>query len=165
MWVADGSQQSIILLGALAWGSGPAPLGIGSFAILAGIVVGAAEESRPVVKVVSDGESKTQPQACLKTVIAKGQNEPEAYPGYAGFVGWVSPIRLKSGKLLIGFSAGYWHASPPTPLRYSKNTIDQYVKMGLPADVVQIVPAGFVPRTTSGKLRRAAARQAWREGT
>lgn len=32
---------------------------------------------------------------------------------------------------------------------------------GLPADVVQLVPAGFIPRTTSGKLRRAAAREAW----
>ena len=25
---------------------------------------------------------------------------------------------------------------------------------GLPADVVELVPAGFIPRTTSGKLRR-----------
>jgi fatty-acyl-CoA synthase len=32
---------------------------------------------------------------------------------------------------------------------------------GLPADVVQLVPAGFIPRTTSGKLRRGAARAAW----
>ncbi len=32
---------------------------------------------------------------------------------------------------------------------------------GLPADVVQLVPAGFIPRTTSGKLRRGAAREAW----
>ncbi len=33
---------------------------------------------------------------------------------------------------------------------------------GLPADVVQLVPAGFIPRTTSGKLRRGAAREAWK---
>lgn len=33
---------------------------------------------------------------------------------------------------------------------------------GLPADVVALVPAGFIPRTTSGKLRRGAARDAWR---
>ena len=29
---------------------------------------------------------------------------------------------------------------------------------GLPADVVELVPAGFIPRTTSGKLRRGAPR-------
>jgi acyl-CoA synthetase (AMP-forming)/AMP-acid ligase II len=33
---------------------------------------------------------------------------------------------------------------------------------GLPADVVELVRPGFIPRTTSGKLRRAAARDAWR---
>ena len=33
---------------------------------------------------------------------------------------------------------------------------------GLPADVVEIVEPGFIPRTTSGKLRRAAARTQWR---
>jgi acyl-CoA synthetase (AMP-forming)/AMP-acid ligase II len=32
---------------------------------------------------------------------------------------------------------------------------------GLPADVVELVPAGFIPRTTSGKLRRGAARDIW----
>lgn len=32
---------------------------------------------------------------------------------------------------------------------------------GLPADVVELVPAGFIPRTTSGKLRRGAARDRW----
>ena len=34
---------------------------------------------------------------------------------------------------------------------------------GLPADVVELVPAGFIPRTTSGKLRRGAARDAWQQ--
>jgi acyl-CoA synthetase (AMP-forming)/AMP-acid ligase II len=34
---------------------------------------------------------------------------------------------------------------------------------GLPADVVELVPAGFIPRTTSGKLRRGAARDRWQE--
>ena len=31
---------------------------------------------------------------------------------------------------------GYWHASPPTPLRYLPKTIEAYHKMGLPADIV-----------------------------
>jgi Acyl-CoA synthetases (AMP-forming)/AMP-acid ligases II len=33
---------------------------------------------------------------------------------------------------------------------------------GLPVDVVELVPPGFIPRTTSGKLRRAEARERWR---
>ena len=33
---------------------------------------------------------------------------------------------------------------------------------GLAADVVELVKPGFIPRTTSGKLRRGAARDAWR---
>ncbi|MEP6625795.1 MAG: AMP-binding protein [Acidimicrobiia bacterium] len=32
---------------------------------------------------------------------------------------------------------------------------------GLPVDVVELVPAGFIPRTTSGKLRRAGAHERW----
>jgi fatty-acyl-CoA synthase len=32
---------------------------------------------------------------------------------------------------------------------------------GLPVDVVELVRPGFIPRTTSGKLRRTAAREAW----
>ena len=33
-------------------------------------------------------------------------------------------MRLKNGDWLIGFSAGYWHASPPTPLRYPPKTVE-----------------------------------------
>lgn len=89
----------------------------------------------PVVKVVEGGQSQAKPEDCRATLVGPGINPPDPFPGYGGFVGWVSPIRLKDGDLVIGFSAGYWHASPPTPLRYSRETIAQYQKMGLPADV------------------------------
>ena len=46
---------------------------------------------------------------------SQGVNQPDPFPGYAGFVGWESPIRLKNGEWLVGFNAGYWHASAPTP--------------------------------------------------
>ena len=91
-----------------------------------------AETPRPLVKVVTGGESKARPEDCLLTIVGPGINQPDPYPGYGGFVGWVSPIRLKNGDWLAGFSAGYWHASPPTPLRYSKATISEYLKIGLP---------------------------------
>jgi hypothetical protein len=100
----------------------------------------AAESSkaaaRPTVKVVEGGESQARPADCRTTLVGPGINQPEPYPGYGGFVGWVSPIRLHDGDWLVGFSAGYWHASAPTPLRFSPQTIEQYRKMGLPADVV-----------------------------
>lgn len=90
---------------------------------------------RPVVKVVERGESKLSPEECRATIVAPGINQPDPFPGYGGFVGWVSPVRLKRGDWLVGFSAGYWHASAPTPLRFSAKTIEEYHKMGLPADV------------------------------
>ena len=34
-------------------------------------------------------------------------------------------------------------------------------RMGAVVDIVELVPAGFIPRTTSGKLRRAQARERW----
>jgi hypothetical protein len=90
---------------------------------------------RPIVKVVSDGDSRVRPEECRSVVIGPGVNQPDSYPGYGGFVGWVSPIRLHNGDWLLGFSTGYWHASPPTPLRYPPATIAQYQKIGLPANV------------------------------
>lgn len=101
-----------------------------------------ADLPRPVVKVVEGGESATTPDACRVEVIGPGNNQPDPYPGYGGFVGWVSPIRLRNGDWLLGFSAGYWHASAPTPLRFSPGTIAEYQKMGLPKDIV--APAGGV---------------------
>lgn len=96
----------------------------------------AAEIPRPVVKVVNGGESKLRPDECRSTIVGPGINQPDPYPGYGGFVGWVSPIRLRNGDWLVGFSAGYWHASAPTPLRFSPGTIAEYQKIGLPADFV-----------------------------
>jgi hypothetical protein len=102
----------------------------------------AADPPRSVVKVVEGGESKLKPEEVLTTVVGPGVNEPEPYPGYGVFVGWVSLIRLRNGDWLLGFSAGYWHASAPTPLRFSPGTIAEYQKMGLPKDIV--APTGGV---------------------
>lgn len=113
----------------------------------------AADVSRPIVKVVANGESQVRPDECRSIVVGPAVNQPDPYPGYGGFVGWVSPIRLRTGDWLLGFSTGYWHASPPTPLRYPAATIAQYQKLGLPADVV--APRGgramIVHSTDAGK--------------
>jgi photosystem II stability/assembly factor-like uncharacterized protein len=111
------------------------------------------ELQRPRVTVVEGGESKVRPEDCLGTLVGPGINQPDPFPGYGGFVGWNSPVRLKNGDWLVGFNAGYWHGSPPTPLRYSAKTIDEYHKMGLPAGIA--APTGgramIIRSTDEGK--------------
>lgn len=108
---------------------------------------------RPAVMVVSGGESRVQPEDCLATLVGPGVNQPDPFPGYRGFIGWVSPARLGNGDWVVGFSAGYWHASPPTPLRWPPEAIRSYEKMGMPAGVV--APAGgramIIRSTDQGK--------------
>lgn len=67
------------------------------------------------VKVISDGELKENPAGCRRILVGHGINQPDAFPGYKGFVGWESPIRLRNGTWLVGFNAGWGHASYPTP--------------------------------------------------
>ena len=108
---------------------------------------------RPSIIVVRNGESALRPEKCRATLIGPGVNQPDPFPGYGGFVGWNSPVRLKNGDWLIGFSAGYWHASPPTPLRYSAKTLERYHRIGLPMHVV--APTGgramLIRSTDAGK--------------
>ncbi|MCU0874711.1 MAG: glycoside hydrolase, partial [Pirellulaceae bacterium] len=120
------------------------PAGLLFFAAIAThpALVAAADPPLPVVKVVEGSESKLKPEDVLTTVLGPGVNQPDPYPGYGGFVGWVSPVRLHNGDWVLGFSAGYWHASAPTPLRFSAGTIAEYQKMGLPRDIV--APTGGV---------------------
>jgi len=96
----------------------------------------AADALRPAVRVVKDGESKVQPEDCLATLVGPGINQPDPFPRYRGFVGWVSPARLSNGDWVVGFSAGYWHASPPTPFRWPPEAVRSYEKIGMPAGVV-----------------------------
>src|SRR5947207_16019285 len=106
----------------------------------------------PQVKVVEGGESKAKPEDCRGIIVGPGVNQLDPFPGFGGFVGWESPIRLKSGVWLVGFNAGYWHASPPTPVHYPPQTLAEYRKMGMP-DVA--APTGgramFIPSMDEGK--------------
>jgi sialidase-1 len=95
-----------------------------------------APSPAPQVVVVEGGDSKARAEDCRAILVGPGANQPDPFPGYGGFVGWESPVRLKNGDWLVGFNAGYWHASPPTPLRYPAKTLAEYLKMGLPAGVV-----------------------------
>jgi sialidase-1 len=123
------------------------------FLALLVFLTSSAEPQRPTIKVLANGESKSKPEDCRSVIVGPGNNQPDPFPGYRGFVGWESPIRLSTGEWLVGFNAGYWHASPPTPLNYSPKTLAEYVKMGLPADIV--APTGgramLVRSTDQGK--------------
>jgi hypothetical protein len=87
------------------------------------------------VKIVEHGESSARPEDCRGVIVGPGKNQPDGFPGYAGFVGWESPIRLANGDWLVGFNAGYWHASAPTPLQYPAARLEEYKQMGLPTNI------------------------------
>lgn len=88
------------------------------------------------VKVVAGGESAIKAAQCRRMLVGPGVNQPDPHPGYRGFVGWQCPVRLKNSTLLVSFSTGYWHASPPTPLLVKPAQIDEWKKLGFPVDVV-----------------------------
>src|SRR5437868_5291891 len=72
---------------------------VGALSLFAGNRVLAAraihkDPARPTVTVVENGESKARPEDCRGIIVGPGVNQPDAFPGYGGFVGWESPIRL-----------------------------------------------------------------------
>ena len=71
-----------------------------------------AQDPRPAITVVHGAESRDY-EKNRRMLVGPGRRQPKPYPGYAGFVGWASVIRTRSGALLVTFSSGYWHASPP----------------------------------------------------
>src|SRR5579871_356701 len=75
---------------------------------------GPAQEPKPSITVVPQKESRDF-EECRRMLVGPGLRQPKPYPGYSGFVGWASVIRTRTGALLVTFSSGYWHASPPTP--------------------------------------------------
>jgi hypothetical protein len=52
-------------------------------------------------------------RACRATLVGPGVNQPEPYEGYGGFVGWSGVTRLKSGRWMVTFTSGLWHATLP----------------------------------------------------
>ena len=87
------------------------------------------------VRIVEGGESIAQAVECRRMLVGPGVNQPDPFPGHEGFVGWESPLRLRDGTMLVGFSAGYWHASPPTPLRVPPEKIKNWQQLGMPIGI------------------------------
>lgn len=107
--------------------------------VLAGPLLAAGEDwhpAAPVVRVIEGGEPAQDYRQCRRMLVGPGVNQPEPYPGYRGFVGWQSPIVLCDGTMLVGFSSGYWHASPPTDyFKAHPAAAEPWKKIGMPADV------------------------------
>ncbi len=94
--------------------------------------VASAQDGKPTIVVVPEAESRAYEQH-RRVLVRPGYKQPQPYPGYAGFVGWASVTRTKAGTLLLTFSSGYWHASPPTPIKFIKpDDVERWRKMGMP---------------------------------
>ena len=104
------------------------------FALVFGFHAEAFAQKDPIVTVrlIEGGESAAPAADCRRMLVGPGVNQPDPFLGYGGFVGWEAPLRLQDGTLLVGFSAGYWHGSPPTPLRMSPEILRQWGKLGMP---------------------------------
>jgi len=103
---------------------------IGLILVLAG---GVAE--MPKINVIAGGESVAKAADCRRMLVGPGVNQPDHFPGYDGFVGWQAPLRLKNGTWLVAFSAGYWHASVPTPLHVEKSILEEWIRIGMRTDI------------------------------
>ena len=90
----------------------------------------------PAVKVLPGGDPARDYRDCRRMLVGPDVNQPDPYPGYRGFVGWQSPVVLQDGTMLVGFSSGYWHASPPTAY-FAANpaAMEEWKKIGMPTDV------------------------------
>jgi hypothetical protein len=94
---------------------------------------------KPEVHIVEEIAASVSHEDARLMMVGPGHNEPDPFPGYLGFVGWTAPILIKHGPcrgdLLVGFSAGYWHASPPLPFQGSPETLQGWINMGMPAGI------------------------------
>jgi acyl-CoA synthetase (AMP-forming)/AMP-acid ligase II len=64
----------------------------------------------------------------------------------------------ESGERVIVLAESRWTSRADEAILASRARL---ADAGLPVDVVELVPAGFIPRTTSGKLRREGAHERW----
>jgi len=64
-------------------------------------------------KALGQDPDQTLYKTCRQMLVGPWYNQPEQYEGYNGFVGWAGVARLRSGRWLLTFNSGYWHASYP----------------------------------------------------
>jgi hypothetical protein len=100
--------------------------------VLFPLLFGLAQTARPPIPVTPQPASPLRLET-RRMLVGPGLHQPKPYPGYAGFVGWSSVTRTRTGALLVAFSSGYWHASPPTPLTgITPDELAVWRKLGVP---------------------------------
>ncbi len=75
--------------------------------------------------------------ACRSLIVGPWKNQPEEYEGYNGFVGWPGISRLASGRWVLAFTSGTWHATPPwtEEIRKEEGVLERFEawhEIGLP---------------------------------
>lgn len=97
------------------------------------------EHSAPEVafKVLGKDPQPDLYKTCRRMLVGPWVHQPEEYEGYNGFVAWPGVTRLKSGRWLLSFSSGYWHASPPLNSDILKDPecreqFDKWHEIGMP---------------------------------
>lgn len=114
------------------------------------------ENPEPVIKVIATGE-QTNHLRYRRMLVGPGFNEPKPYPGYTGFVGWQSVARTRSGDLLVAFTSGYWHGSPPTPITGLRpDAVEKLRKIGMPDVEAPKGGRAEIMRSTDGGLNWTA---------
>ena len=111
---------------------------------------GAEKPQSPTFNVVSGGESHLPAAKCRKMIVGPGVNQPDPFPGYAGFVGWECPTRLRDGTMLVAFNAGYWHASLPTPFDPGWKSAARWRELGMPDVDAPTGGRAMIARSTDG---------------
>ena len=69
----------------------------------------------PVKALITGDEPMVDFEKYRKIAVSPDVNPPEPFHGFGGYCGWPTVCRLQNGDLFMTFSAGYWHASWPTP--------------------------------------------------
>lgn len=76
-------------------------------------------------------------RVCRSLIVGPWKNQPEEYEGYNGFVGWPGVTQLRSGRWVVTFTSGTWHATPPWTEEIRKDLailkrFEDWHKIGLP---------------------------------
>ncbi len=100
-------------------------------------IIGSAGAAEVTFKVAGQEPEAGLSQSCRSLIVGPWKNQPEEYQGYNGFVGWPGVTRLRSGRMLVTFTSGTWHATPPWTDEVRKDPeavkcFEEWHEIGLP---------------------------------
>ena len=75
----------------------------------------AAASLPSVSALITGNEPRVNFEEYRQIIVSPEVNTPEPFKGFGGYCGWPTVCRLHNGDLFVSFSAGYYHASWPTP--------------------------------------------------